>query len=106
MAAGSPWLDRASCPPPPRRAGCSPPPLPPDPGGAGYPAAGRDESEDFATIKKVNPKYDVGLSLVEKNGVMAVAEASRSCLFAKSRIAEGCKVLGINGQHVRAPLAS
>ena len=58
------------------------------------------------TIEKVKPKYDVGLSLVKKNGVMAVAEASRSCLFAKSRIAEGCKVLGINGQHVRAPLAS
>lgn len=58
------------------------------------------------TYLKINKKsYDeeVGLSLIEKNGATVVAEISKSGLFAKSCITEGCEILAINGQCVRGP---
>ena len=54
-------------------------------------------------INKQDDNNEVGLSLIEKNGATVVAEVSKSGLFAKSHIKEGCEILAINGQCVRGP---
>ena len=57
----------------------------------------------YVEVKKAGFDCEVGLSLVEKNGAAVFAEVSKSGLFAKTRIREGCEILVINGQCVHGP---
>ncbi|EJK45414.1 hypothetical protein THAOC_35972 [Thalassiosira oceanica] len=57
----------------------------------------------YITVYKKHSDVEVGLSLIEKNGSTVVAEVSKSGLFAKSKLCEGCEILAINGSCVRGP---
>ena len=57
----------------------------------------------YVEVKKAGFDCKVRLSLVEKNGAAVFAEVSKSGLFAKTRIREGCEILVINGQCVHGP---
>ena len=57
----------------------------------------------YITVYKKHSDVEVGLSLIDKNGSTVVAEVSKSGLFAKTKLCEGCEILAINGSCVRGP---